>query len=188
MATLFISATKLKKDTALSGSVDDNMIHPYVLNAQTKEIFPYLGTDLYNKLISDIAGTPSGVYKTLLDDYVQPALVQFAFADLLPFLRLRFVNNSVVIMDTENGASATYEDLQPVIERAVNLGQFYRERMIEYLENNTSSFSEYTSNTGADLSPTHRNYFTGLNLDVNGSTCSNQEKAFKSAIGNKDCC
>ena len=89
MATLFISATKLKKDTALSGSVDDNMIHPYILNAQVKEIFPYLGTDLYNKLISDIAGTPSGAYKTLLDDYVQNALVQFAFADLLPFLRLR---------------------------------------------------------------------------------------------------
>ena len=175
MATLFISATKLKKDTALSGSVDDNMIHPYILNSQTKEIFPYLGTDLYNKLISDIAGTPSGVYKTLLDDYIQ-------------FLRLRFVNNSVVIMDTENGASATYEDLQPIIERATNLGQFYRERMIEYLDHNSSSFPEYTSNSGADLSPTHRNYYVGMNLDVNAGLCTNQEKAFRSAIGNKDCC
>ena len=188
MATLFISSAKLKNDTALSGSVDDNMIHPYILNAQTKEIFPYLGTDLYNKLISDIAGTPSGVYKTLLDEYIQPALVQFAFADLLPFLRLRFVNNSVVIMGTENGASATYEDLQPVIERATNLGQFYRERMIEYLDHNSSSFPEYTSNTGADLSPTHRNYFVGMNLDVNADICSNQEKGFRAAIGNKDCC
>ena len=60
--------------------------------------------------------------------------------------------------------------------------------MIEYLDFNSTSFPEYTSNTGADLSPTHRNYFVGMNLDVNTACCSNQKKAFKSAIGNKDCC
>jgi len=167
MATLFISASKLKGDTALGGSVDDNMLHPYILNAQTKEILPYIGTDLYDKLVSDIAGTPAGVYKTLLDDYIQPALVQFAFADLIPFLRLKFVNNSIVIMGTENGASATYDDIKPLMDRATDLGQFYRQRMIDYLTDNESSFPEYTSNTGSDLSPTKRNYYEGMNLDVN---------------------
>ena len=44
--TLYISATRLKKDTALGGSVDDNLIMPYILLAQDMNILPILGTDL----------------------------------------------------------------------------------------------------------------------------------------------
>ena len=48
--TLYISATRLKKDTALGGSVDDNLIMPYILLAQDMYILPILGTDLDTKL------------------------------------------------------------------------------------------------------------------------------------------
>ena len=95
--TLFISATRLKKDTALGGSVDDNLIMPYILLAQDMNILPVLGTDLYEALKTKIQGdTLTGDYKTLMETYIQPALVQFAFAQLAPYLRLRFVNNAVV--------------------------------------------------------------------------------------------
>ena len=57
--TLFISATRLKKDTALGGSVDDNLIMPYILLAQDMNILPVLGTDLYEKLKSDVQGARS---------------------------------------------------------------------------------------------------------------------------------
>jgi hypothetical protein len=46
------------------------------------------------------------------------------------------------------------------------MGQFYRERMIDYLTNNESLFPEYSSNTGADMSPTTRNYYSGINMDT----------------------
>ena len=110
--TLYISSTRIKKDTALGGSVDDNIIMPYILLAQDMFILPVLGTDLDAKLKAEIqAGSLSGAYKTLVETYIQPALVQFSFTELAPFLRLRFVNNSVVVMgdtDTDSGA-----DLDP---------------------------------------------------------------------------
>ena len=142
--TLFISATRLKKDTALGGSVDDNLIMPYILLAQDMNILPVLGTDLYEKLKSDVqGGSLTGAYKTLVETYIQPALVQFSFAELAPFLRLRFVNNSVVIMgDTDTGSSATYEDIKPLMDRAKDAAEFYRERLIDFIRNNTSSFPE----------------------------------------------
>ena len=97
--TLFISATRLKKDTALGGSVDDNLIMPYILLAQDMNILPVLGTDLYEALKTKIQGSSlTGDYKTLMETYIQPALVQFSFAQLAPYLRLRFVNNAVVVM------------------------------------------------------------------------------------------
>ena len=167
--TLYISSTRIKKDTALGGSVDDNIIMPYILLAQDMFILPVLGTDLDAKLKADIqAGSLAGAYKTLVETYIQPALVQFSFTELAPFLRLRFVNNSVVVMgDTDTGSSATYDDLRPIISRSKDAAEFYRQRLIDYLRNNSSSFSEYTSNSGSDLDPTVNNYFAGINLDVN---------------------
>ena len=165
--TLYISSTRLKKDSALGGSVSDDLIMPYILLAQDMHILPILGTDLDAKLKSDIqAGSLTGVYKTLVETYLQPALVQFSFTQLVPYLRLRFVNNAVVVMGaTDQSSSATYDDLKPVMDTATDAAEFYRQRMIDYLRNNTSSFPEYSSNTGADLDPTTNNYFAGINLE-----------------------
>ena len=177
--TLYISSTRIKKDTALGGSVDDNLIMPYILLAQDMYILPILGTDLDAKIKSDIqAGSLTGNYKTLVETYIQPALVQFSFAELAPFMRLRFVNNAIVVMGaTEQSSSATYEDLRPVIDRAKDAAEFYRQRCIDYLRNNSSLFSEYTSNTGSDLDPTTANYFAGIQLEPTAPR-SNRLKSF----------
>tara|TARA_R110002020_G_C15976821_1_gene748081 strand:+ start:95 stop:676 length:582 start_codon:yes stop_codon:yes gene_type:complete len=177
--TLFISATRLKKDTALGGSVDDNLIMPYILLAQDMNILPVLGTDLYDKLKSEVqAGTLAGAYKTLMETYIQPALVQFAFSTLAPYLRLRFSNSSVVVMGaTEQSSSATYDDIKPLMDTATDAAEFYRQRLIDYIRNNTSSFPEFSSNSGADLDPTTRNYYAGINLD-NNVTRSNRLTGF----------
>ena len=177
--SLYISASRIKKDTALGGSVDDNIIMPYILLAQDMFILPILGTDLDTKLKADIqGGSLTGDYKTLVETYIQPSLVQFAFAELAPFLRLRFVNNAIVIMGAnDQSSSASFEDIKPLMDRAKDAAEFYRQRLIDYIRNNTSSFPEYNTNTGADLDPTTRNYYAGMNLDVNVPR-SNQLKAF----------
>ena len=177
--TLFISATRLKKDTALGGSVDDNLIMPYILLAQDMNILPVLGADLYEKLKSDVqGGSLTGAYKTLVETYIQPALVQFAFSTLAPYLRLRFSNNSVVVMGaTEQSSSATYDDIKPLMDTATDAAEFYRQRLIDYIRNNESSFPEFSTNSGADLDPTTNNYFAGINLDVNVPR-SNRVKSF----------
>ena len=169
--TLYISSTRIKKDTALGGSVDDNLIMPYILLAQDMYILPVLGTDLDTKLKADIqAGSLAGDYKTLVEDYLQKSLVQFAFAELLPFLRLRMVNNAAVVMGaTDQSSSASYDELRPLMDRAKDAAEFYRQRMIDYLtDKGSAAFPEYASNSDAgELSPTTRNYYAGMNLDVN---------------------
>ena len=177
--TLYISSTRLKKDSAIGGSVSDDLVMPYILLAQDMSILPILGTDLDAKLKSDIqGGSLTGAYKTLVETYIQPALVQFAFVSLVPYLRLRFVNNAVVVMGaTDQSSSATYDDLKPVMDTATDAAEFYRQRCIDYLRNNQTSFPEYSSNTGADLDPTTRNYYAGINLDTNVAR-SNRLKGF----------
>lgn len=177
--TLYISATRLKKDSAIGGSVEDDLIMPYILLAQDMSILPILGTDLDAKLKADIqGGSLTGDYKTLVETYIQPALVQFSFVSLVPYLRLRFSNNSVVIMGaTDQSSSASYEDLEPVMNTATDAAEFYRQRAIDYLRDNTSSFPEYSSNSGSDLDPTVNNYFAGINLEPTAPR-SNRLKSF----------
>jgi hypothetical protein len=185
MATLYISASLLKRDTALGSTVDDNLLQPYIRIAQDRWILPALGTQLDEKLKQLIdTDTVAGAYQTLLEEYISPCLVQLAFAEVAYVVRLRFANNSVTVGNSEQGGSASMSDIRKVVEQSHEIGMFYRERMIEYLSFNQGEFREYTMNTGADLSPSQRNYFGGLNVYPNIPT-DNQIKAFATAIGYK---
>ena len=124
-----------------------------------------LGTQLDAKLKSDIeADTLTGEYATLVNDYIVPALVQFAFAMFAPTLRVRFSNNSVTVISNDQGNPANYSDIKPMIDHAQNMGEFYRERGILYILNDTSSFPEYNENTGSDLHPSTNSYGGTLNI------------------------
>ena len=78
MATLYINASRIKKDTALGSAVDDNLLHPYILIAQDRWILPALGTDLDAKLKQDIIdSTLVGNYETLVTDYTRETFIKF---------------------------------------------------------------------------------------------------------------
>lgn len=163
---LFISPNRLKRDTALSESVDDDLISPYVWVAQQQYILPVLGEKLYNKIATDIsAGSVTGDYETLLETYIQPTLTHYAFATLIPFLRVRFVNNAVVVMSSEQSDAASDQEIKPVLNKTEAIAAFLRERLVDYLTNKSDLFPEYNTNEEHQLQPTTRNYTQGLNLD-----------------------
>ena len=57
--------------------------------------------------------------------------------------------------------------------------------MIDYLQDNTDSFPEYTSNTDG-MSPTTNNYYSGINMDT--TIDDRNLKALLSAMGVKNIC
>jgi hypothetical protein len=71
----------------------------------------------------------------------------------VPFLRLRFVNNAVVVMNSEQSTAATYDDLKPLMDQALDMATFYRERLIDYLCDNSSLFPEYNEQYGSRSFP-----------------------------------
>lgn len=162
---LFISPAKLKVETALGGSVDDDILSPYIRLAQELHILPALGQSLYDDLKTKVgAGTITGADETLMEDYIAPALVQLAFAEALPFIRVRIVNNGVTVMDSEQSTPATYGDMKPLMNRARDLGLFHIERLMDYLDNNQSSFATLDAESSGELCRTRRNYTQGLNI------------------------
>ena len=163
---LFISESKLKSSTAINLNVDPNTILPYVLQAQRIYIEPKLGTTLYQKLETEItAGTLAGAYKTLVDEYIGDCLPSLAFHMCIPYLRFKTENGNIYSKTSETGTALSTEEAQHLREEVRNTAEYYTERMIKYVTNNTSSFPEYSTNSGADVNPDQNAYYAGMNLE-----------------------
>ena len=166
---LFISEQKLKDSTAINLSVDNAILLPYVLQSQQLYVKTKLGTDLYEKLEALItAGTVGSAgneaYKTLLDDYISAQLPNYALYHAIPFLRFKIENGNIYSKTSENGTPLTTEESQHLREEVLNTAQYFTERMIDYICNNSTLFPEYSTNTGSDVNPSKEAYFNGLHL------------------------
>jgi len=163
---LFISEAKLKDSTAINLNVDVELLLPYVRQAQKLYVETKLGTDLTDKLKAEItAGTLTGAYKTLVDDYIGDMLPNWAFYHAIPFLRFKIENGNIYSKTSETGNSLSTEEAQHLREEVRNTAEYYTERMIDYVCNNTSSFPEYTTNSGSDVNPDKNAYYNGMNLE-----------------------
>ena len=163
---LFISEEKLKDSTAINLNVDVNLLLPYLRQSQKLYVETKLGTDLTQKLKDEItAGTLAGAYKTLVDDYIGDMLPNWAFYHAIPFLRFKIENGNIYSKSSENGTALSIAEAQHLREEVRNTAEYYTERMIDYVRNNTSSFPEYNTNSGADVSPDSNAYYAGMNLE-----------------------
>ena len=163
---LFISSEKLKSSTALNLNISSDLLLPYILQSQKLYVETKLGTDLTDKLKAEItAGTLAGAYKTLVDDYIGDMLPNWAFYHAVPFLRFKIENGNIYSKTSETGTALSTEEAQHLREEVRNTAEYYTERMIDYVRNNTSSFPEYNTNSGADVSPDRNAYYNGMNLE-----------------------
>ena len=94
MATaLFIKREDLVRNSILDGNVDTDKFIQFIKIAQQMHIQNYLGTDLYNRISADIiAGTLTGDYLNLVNDYIQPMLIWWAQVEYLPYAAYQIKN------------------------------------------------------------------------------------------------
>ena len=164
---LFISEQKLKDSTAINLNVDVDILLPFVREAQKLYVETALGTQLTQKLKNEIiAGTLAGAYKTLVDEYIGDMLPGYSLFHALPYLRFRVENGGIFTHSSETGTPVTTAEAQSFREEVLNTASYYRERLIDYIRNNISSFPEYSTNSGADVSPSTENYYSNMNLDM----------------------
>jgi len=167
---LFISEEKLKESTAINLNVDIDLLLPYVRQAQKLYVETKLGTDLTQKLKDLIvAGTIGNVgneaYKTLLDDYIGDMLPNWAFFHAVPFLRFKIENGNIYSKTSETGTALSETEAQHLREEVRNTAEYYTERLIDYIRNNTSLFPEYNTNSGSDVNPDSNAYYNGINVE-----------------------
>jgi len=163
MATaLFISRTDLVKNSIIDGNTDTDKFIQFIKIAQEIEIQNYLGTDLYNKISADIiAGTLTGDYLNLVNDYIQPMLIWWAQVSYLPYAAYQIKNGGVFKHTSENSESVSKSEVDYLVGKARDTAEYYTRRFIDYMSFNSSTFPEYNSNSDSDVYPDKDSLFNG---------------------------
>ena len=163
MATaLFISRTDLVKNSIIDGNTDTDKYIQFIRIAQEIEIQNYLGTDLYNKISADIiAGTLTGDYLNLVNDYVQPMLIWWAQVSYLPYAAYQIKNGGVFKHTSENSESVSKSEVDYLVGKARDTAEYYTRRFIDYMSFNDNLFPEYRSNSDSDVYPSNDSLFNG---------------------------
>ena len=147
---LLVSEQRMKQWTSLDNNIRIDVLTPSILNAQSVYSQQSLGTRFYNRLKSGIANNDLTTNENnFLRDYVGPALMQYSLYLVLPSLKYKLVEKGIVSGTSEETAASTLEDMKYLRQNAMNLAQFYDERLREFLQDNPGMFPEYT-NPGTD--------------------------------------
>ena len=164
MATaLFISRTDLVKNSIIDGNTDTDKFIQFIKIAQEIEVQNYLGTDLYNKISADIiAGTLTGDYLNLVNDYVQPMLIWWAQVSYLPYAAYQIKNGGVFKHTSENSESVSKSEVDYLVGKARDTAEYYTRRFIDYMSFNASEkFPKYYENRDEDMYPSKSAAFVG---------------------------
>jgi hypothetical protein len=153
--TLLISEAKLREFTDINNNVDSSLLVNAIREAQDIELQRVLGTILYNKILSDVAGsTISGNYKDLLDNWIQDFLLYSAYYISLEYIYLRPRNNGLVKpTGGENSIDADLTLFDRKRQSTKNKKEFYGDRLVNHLIEDQVNFPEYTQGTNLDEMP-----------------------------------
>lgn len=151
---ILINENYVKQYTNVNGAVDANRIYQAVSVAQDLHLEQYLGTDLLNKIKTDVnAETITGAYSTLYESYIKKALLWFTMIELIPAMYYRHDNGSLVKRTSEDAELISQGELDRLIDDARGKAILYTQKMVDYLCANSASFPEYSSNTFPDKHP-----------------------------------
>jgi len=163
---LFISESFVKDNSVLDENIDVKIIRPTIYDAQRDYIKPILGTDLYDKVISDIAGsTLAGDYLTLVDDYIADCLLKWVIFEINIVGLYKYRNKSVSKQTSENSQPVDYTGQRYLMDSWKAKAETRSQDITDYLCANSDLFPEYLSNSDDDdIYPNQYNYTTSIYL------------------------
>jgi len=152
MTTTFIlSEAKFRQFTDVNDMLDTALVKNAIREAQDIHLQRIIGTQLYNKILSDInAGSLTGDYKTLVDDYIQDFLLYAAYYESLEAIYIRPRNNGLLTPTGGENSIEVDRSLFNVKRQSVeNKQEFYAEKLSQYISENENTFPELSSNNKA---------------------------------------
>jgi len=173
----FVSESFVKENTPISLNVEPQLINLAIIDAQVLHLQIVLGSKLYKKLedlivAGTITDSINAVYKTLLNDYVQPAVLQWTLVECIPYIRYKITNKSVGGQTSDNSVPMDLEELKYIQAQFTNKAEFYSQRVADYLLANMTLYPEYRSATDIDdIRPESNAYCSGMVLGDDTNVC-----------------
>lgn len=163
-----MTADYYKRNSVVNLNVDDELIHPQIIKAQNLNIERVLGTNLFDVLISEVtSGTVSARMVTLLEDYIQPALVEWVTYSSILYFNYKITNKAVVKKSSDNSEASSLNEVNFLRQSIRDDAEYYTDRLAKYLCANEVLFPEYIEGNinDDDITPSKKSFFGGIYLN-----------------------
>lgn len=183
---LFVSESKLKSFTSIHASVSPTDLVPFVIQAQDLVLHEYLGSTFYRQLKDQVVNsTVTPANRTILDDYIGPALCNLALFYALPGLTYKVFQKSVLKPGSESSQNIGLDELKFLQSQARDVAESYIKQMQVYLKNNIALYPAYENYLHSDgMAPNKKSpYFSGIQTNSKLYRRKNNDKN-----GDFDCC
>lgn len=164
---LMLTADYYKRNSVVNLNVDEELLHPQIIKAQNLRIEKILGTNLFDTVLTEIdAQSYTARIITLLEDYIQPALVEWVTYTALPYLNYKITNKSISKKSSDNSEPSDLNEVNYLRQNIRDDAEYYSERMTKFLESNKDIYTEYINgNTDCDdIKPSKLNFISGIYL------------------------
>ena len=163
---LIISATYIKQITGVHANVNDDVLNISTNLAQDLYIQPALGTDLFNKVRTDVTSNSlTGNYATLVNTYISPALAWFTVYEAAREVNFKIMNKSIASSSSDNSQPVDWQTMQNLREEYRDKAEFYLKRLNDYLCEYSNLFPEYDQNeTGDKMTPNPKSFSSPIYL------------------------
>jgi hypothetical protein len=159
---LLITRDDLVRFTATNGNMDTDTFIQWIKVAQDIHIQQYTGTQLLDKIKTDIVNnTLANPYLDLVETYLKPMLIHWAMVEFLPFQAYTIANKGIFKHSSENASNVDKNEVDFLIEKQRYLAQNYTERFIQYMAFSGNTFPEYYTNSNSDIYPNSDSNYNG---------------------------
>ena len=150
-STFILSEAKFREFTDVNNNLDTALIKNAIREAQDIHLQRIIGTKLYDKILSDIGSSSlTGVYQTLVDDYIQDFLLYAAYYETLEAIYIRPRNNGLLTPTGGENSIEVDRSMYNVKRQSVeNKMEFYAEKLSRYLSEEEANYPELNENNKA---------------------------------------
>ncbi len=143
--TLIINTADLRSFTDIGNNYNTRDLANAVLKAQDIELERKIGKALFDRIAGDIASSTAftGVYLTLVNDYIKPYLIQESYLNILETQYLTPSSRGIGQRSAAPGFTPATREIYHEKRRSIKEDiDFRANRLIEFLDYNRSSFPE----------------------------------------------
>lgn len=162
-SVILLSENAIKDNSIITNNLESKYIQQAVILAQEMCLQPLLGTTLLNEIYAQVQDDDiEDRIKTLLDDYIQPILLNAAISNIIVNVSMKIKNLGVVNTNDTNVNNFGLKDIQWYKAQYDYNADFFINRCRDYLVQNKEQFPEWPGCNCNGMRGGQTNYKIGI--------------------------
>ena len=161
---LLVSETYMRDNLPISRNIDFKLIKPNIQASQDLWLQDCMGSEFLEHILIEFSGqTLTPDEEILILNYIKTQVAYRSLAMTLPFSQNQIVNKGVQKQREDYSEPTSFQEFKFLLNSVENRAQFYEDRLVKYLCDNSNLFPLYRTQDGI-ISPNDKNGFNSGGL------------------------